>query len=88
MDFLKYNLPCKPTCKKKYRRDICCCAWKLCGSLPHTISVIPKHGTNDMQKIFLIQTTEKKYAFWCHAITSGTNLRRLPQGCYGLTSFE
>ena len=47
-------------------------AWKLGGSLHHIIFVILKHATNDMQKIFLIQTTEKKYAFWCHAITSGT----------------
>ena len=47
--------------------------------MPHIIFVILKHATNDMQKIFLIQTTEKKYAFWCHAVTSGTNLRRLPQ---------
>ena len=51
----------------------------LIGSLPHIIFVILKHATNDMQKIFLIQTTEEKNVFWCHAITSGTNLRRLPQ---------
>ena len=43
------------------------------------IFVILKHVTNDMQKIFLIKKTEKKYAFWCHTVTSGTNMRRLPQ---------
>ena len=35
----------------------------LSGSLPHMIFVILKHATNDMQKIFLIQTTEKKVCF-------------------------
>ena len=46
--------------------------------LARIIFVILKHATIDMKKIFLIQTTEKKYAFWCHAVTSGTNLRILP----------
>ena len=41
--------------------------------------VIPNYATIDMQKISLIQTTEKTKAFWCHAVTSGTNLRRLPR---------
>ena len=60
------------------RNFIYAAALKLGGSLPHIIFVILKHVTNDMQKIFLIQTTEKKYAFWCHTVTSGINLRRLP----------